>query len=56
VNAAARLRVTFALTSDDTLRSVSLMGSGTLWSLAFAFFAIVYWPILSRPRADGRPG
>jgi uncharacterized protein involved in response to NO len=48
VNAAALLRVTFALTSDDTLRSVSLMGSGTLWSLAFAFFAIVYWPILSR--------
>ncbi|HKP27406.1 MAG TPA: NnrS family protein, partial [Dongiaceae bacterium] len=56
VNAAALLRVLFALTSDDTLRSVSLIGSGTLWSLAFAFFAIVYWPILSRPRADGRPG
>ena len=56
VNAAALLRVLFALTWDDTLRTVSLMGSGTLWSLAFAFFAIVYWPILSRPRADGRAG
>jgi uncharacterized protein involved in response to NO len=56
VNAAALLRVLFALTSDDTLRSLSLIGSGTLWSLAFAFFTIVYWPILSRPRADGRPG
>jgi uncharacterized protein involved in response to NO len=56
VNAAALLRVTFALTSDDTLRTISLMGSGALWSLAFAFFAIVYWPILSRPRADGRAG
>ena len=56
VNAAALLRVLFALTWDETLRSVSLMGSGALWSLAFAFFAIVYWPILSRPRADGRPG
>lgn len=56
VNAAALLRVLFALTWDDTLRTLSLMGSGTLWSLAFAFFAIVYWPILSRPRADGRPG
>ena len=56
VNAAALLRVVFALTWDDTLRIVSLMGSGALWSLAFAFFAIVYWPILSRPRADGRAG
>ena len=56
VNAAALLRVLFALTSDDTLRSLSLIGSGTLWSLAFALFAIVYWPILSQPRADGRPG
>jgi uncharacterized protein involved in response to NO len=56
VNAAALLRVVFALTWDDTLRTASLMGSGVLWSLAFAFFAIVYWPILSRPRADGRAG
>ena len=56
VNAAALLRVAFALTWDDTLRAASLMGSGVLWSMAFAFFAIVYWPILSRPRADGRAG
>lgn len=56
VNAAALLRVGFALTFDDTLRAVSLIGSGTLWSLAFACFLVVYWPILSRPRADGRPG
>jgi len=56
VSAAALLRVVFALTWDDTLRMASLMGSGVLWSLAFACFAIVYWPILSRPRADGRAG
>jgi len=56
VNAAALQRVVFALTWDDTLPAASLMGSGTLWSLAFAFFVVVYWPILSRPRADGRPG
>ena len=56
VNAAALLRVVFALTGNDTLRAASLMGSGALWSLAFACFTIVYWPILSRPRADGRPG
>jgi uncharacterized protein involved in response to NO len=56
VNAAVLLRVVFALTWDDTLRAVSLMGSGALWSLAFAFFVVIYWPILSRPRADGRAG
>lgn len=26
------------------------------WATAFALFAAVYWPILSRPRVDGRPG
>lgn len=30
--------------------------SGMLWSLAFLLFAIMYWPILSRPRIDGRSG
>jgi uncharacterized protein involved in response to NO len=56
VNAAALLRVLFAAMSNDGLRMTTLMGSGLLWSLAFLFFAIVYLPILSRPRADGRPG
>ena len=26
------------------------------WSAAFATYAIAYWPILTRPRADGQPG
>lgn len=30
--------------------------SGVLWSLAFAIFTVAYWPILTRPRADGRAG
>ena len=30
--------------------------SGFLWAAAFAIFAVTYWPILSRPRLDGRPG
>jgi len=30
--------------------------SGGLWSAGFAIFTFVYWPILTRPRADGRPG
>ena len=56
VNAAALLRVLFALTWNDGLRTASLVGSGALWSLAFLCFVVVYLPILSRPRADGRPG
>ncbi|OAN11737.1 nnrS family protein [Photobacterium jeanii] len=30
--------------------------SALLWALAFGVFAIVYFPILSKPRVDGRPG
>lgn len=56
VNVAALLRVLFAFATDDALRSSALIGSSILWSLAFLFFTIVYLPILSRPRADGRPG
>lgn len=56
VNAAALLRVLFALVMDDGLRMAALIASGALWSLAFLCFVIVYLPILSRPRADGRPG
>jgi uncharacterized protein involved in response to NO len=30
--------------------------SGLLWSGGFALYAIRYWPVLSRPRLDGKPG
>jgi uncharacterized protein involved in response to NO len=30
--------------------------AGVLWTLAFAVFLIRYWPILTRPRIDGKPG
>ncbi len=30
--------------------------SGLLWSLAFGLYAIAYWPVLTGPRVDGRPG
>lgn len=30
--------------------------AGLLWTAAFAFYTVVYWPILTGPRADGRPG
>ncbi|HEY7674948.1 MAG TPA: NnrS family protein [Burkholderiales bacterium] len=36
--------------------SWTLLVSGALWTAAFAVYAVVYAPILVRPRADGKPG
>jgi uncharacterized protein involved in response to NO len=33
--------------------TLSVAASGTMWSAAFGIFAVVYLPILLRPRADG---
>ncbi len=33
-----------------------VMVAGLFWAAAFAIFTIVYWPILTQPRADGKPG
>ena len=30
--------------------------SGMLWAAAFALYAVRYWPVLTRPRLDGKPG
>ncbi|MBX3664540.1 MAG: NnrS family protein [Burkholderiales bacterium] len=30
--------------------------SGLLWAAAFGIYAVRYWPILTRPRLDGKPG
>ncbi len=34
----------------------SVVVSGVCWSTAFALYAVRYWPVLSRPRLDGKPG
>jgi uncharacterized protein involved in response to NO len=34
----------------------TVLASAACWSLAFGIYAVRYWPILSRPRLDGRPG
>jgi uncharacterized protein involved in response to NO len=33
-----------------------IIASGVLWVLAFLIFVVIYAPILTRPRIDGRPG
>lgn len=34
----------------------TVIASGICWSLAFALYAVRYWPVLSRARLDGKPG
>ena len=53
VMAAAIARV-FGPMAGWTLPAIIV--SGALWTAAFAIFTVTYWPILSRPRVDGRPG
>lgn len=32
------------------------LASALLWSTGFGIYALRYWPVLTRPRIDGRPG
>ena len=34
----------------------TVVASGIFWSAAFAVYAVRYWPVLTRPRVDGKPG
>ncbi len=34
----------------------AIVGSAALWSAGFALYAVRYWPVLTRPRLDGKPG
>jgi uncharacterized protein involved in response to NO len=34
----------------------AMVVTGILWTAAFAVFLLRYWPILTRPRIDGKPG
>lgn len=54
VLAAGMLRVLAALGAIDYRLGVT--ASSVAWATGFLLFALLYWPILSRPRVDGRPG
>ncbi|MGH8802897.1 MAG: NnrS family protein, partial [Casimicrobiaceae bacterium] len=34
----------------------AMIASACLWSAAYAVYAVRYWPVLTRPRLDGKPG
>jgi uncharacterized protein involved in response to NO len=55
MQAAAVLRVAGPIAAPSAYGAWILL-SGAAATLAFATFAIGYWPVLTRPRIDGRPG
>ncbi len=55
VQAAAFTRVVVGL-AIPAAYGQTLALSALFWSAGFALYAIAYFPILTRPRADGRPG
>jgi uncharacterized protein involved in response to NO len=52
----AALTRVFVPLAFPSLQLHAIVVSGVLWSLAFAVFTVTYWPVLSRPRLDGKPG
>jgi uncharacterized protein involved in response to NO len=55
IGAAALMRVFGPMLFAEAWR-FWMIASGSLWSLAFLLFVVVYAPILCSPRADGRAG
>lgn len=54
ISAGAVLRVA-APVIPGAMAGLTLAG-GLVWTAAWLAFVVIYWPILTRPRADGRPG
>jgi uncharacterized protein involved in response to NO len=55
VQVAATVRV-FGGMASSALYLPSIQVSAVLWAAAFGLYAVRYWPVLSRPRLDGKPG
>lgn len=54
ISIGAALRVAEPLLATPS--AMILTASALIWAAGFAIFTVVYWPILTRPRIDGRPG
>lgn len=55
IQVAAVVRV-FGGMASPGLYMASVQISGLLWAAAFGLYAVRYWPVLTRPRLDGKPG
>ncbi len=54
ISVGAALRVAEPVLAAPSV--VILSASALIWAGGFAIFTVLYWPILTRPRVDGRPG
>jgi uncharacterized protein involved in response to NO len=54
INTAALLRLLAAGEVIDYRTGILLAAAG--WIIAFGLYVVLYWPVLSRPRPDGKPG
>src|SRR5690606_1592941 len=55
IQAAAAVRVFLPLLAPQWYLA-SIVVSGLLWACAFGLFVVAFWPVLLRPRIDGRDG
>jgi uncharacterized protein involved in response to NO len=55
VSAATLIRLAGPLLMSE-LYLPALVVSGLLWTAAFALFSAIYWPVLTNPRVDAKPG
>ena len=55
IQVAAVVRV-FGGIASPGLYVLSVQLSALLWAAAFVLYAVRYWPVLTRPRLDGKPG
>ena len=55
IQVAAVVRV-FGGIASPGLYMASVQVSALLWAAAFGLYAVRYWPVLTRPRLDGKPG
>ena len=55
VIAAGLVRVLLPLAAP-ALTIHAVLCSAALWSAGFGLYAVRYWPVLTRPRLDGKPG
>lgn len=56
VGVAALVRVAGPILLPTGVQEAAIHLSGTLFAAGYLTFVAAYWPILTRPRADGRPG
>ncbi|EGG98391.1 NnrS protein involved in response to NO [gamma proteobacterium IMCC2047] len=53
---AALLRAILPMLLNELSIAISYGGSIALWVAGFSIFVLCYFPILTKPRLDGRPG